>query len=66
MEVAGFPAVTVRLNGRTPITSSTGRTAAKTKLGNLVLLCRRHHRQVHEQGWRLVSEMGGSLQALPP
>jgi len=38
----------------------------ETKLGNLVLLCRRHHRQVHEQGWRLVSEMGGSLQALPP
>ncbi|MGI8564502.1 MAG: DUF222 domain-containing protein [Candidatus Dormibacter sp.] len=38
----------------------------ETKLGNLVLLCRRHHRQVHEQGWRLMREMGGSLQALPP
>ncbi|MBJ7602701.1 MAG: DUF222 domain-containing protein [Candidatus Dormibacteraeota bacterium] len=38
----------------------------ETELGNLVLLCRRHHRQVHEQGWRLASDEGGSLRAVPP
>jgi len=27
-----------------------------TDLDNLVLLCRRHHRSVHEGGWRIVTE----------
>jgi len=35
------------------ITSNTGRTAAKTKLINLVTLCRFHHRLVHEGGVRV-------------
>lgn len=35
-------------------------------LDNLVLLCRVHHRLVHEGGWRLSPGPSGSLQALPP
>ena len=30
-----------------------------TKLNNLVLLCRRHHRRVHEDGWRVCSDTSG-------
>jgi hypothetical protein len=30
-----------------------------TNLGNLVLLCRRHHRAVHEGGFRIFSDIGG-------
>ena len=37
-----------------------------TKLFNLILLCRRHHRLVHEGRWRLVQVGEGLLQALPP
>ena len=37
-----------------------------TTLDNLALLCRLHHRRVHEQGWRLVREPGGHLRAVPP
>jgi hypothetical protein len=33
---------------------------------NLVLLCRLHHRAVHEGGWRLHVTADGALQALPP
>ncbi|HEV2216452.1 MAG TPA: DUF222 domain-containing protein [Candidatus Dormibacteraeota bacterium] len=33
---------------------------------NLILLCRRHHRLVHEGRWRLVSAGDGVLQAVPP
>lgn len=32
----------------------------ETKLSNLVLLCRRHHRRVHEDGWRVCSDRTGS------
>ena len=32
-----------------------------TTLSNLVLLCRRHHRAVHEEGYQLDSEPGGEL-----
>ncbi|MDX1647786.1 MAG: DUF222 domain-containing protein [Longimicrobiales bacterium] len=28
----------------------------ETKLSNLVLLCRRHHRRVHEEGWEVCSD----------
>jgi hypothetical protein len=31
-----------------------------TKLDNLVLLCRRHHRRVHEDGWRVCSDRTGA------
>ena len=32
----------------------------ETKLSNLVLLCRRHHRRVHEGGWRVCSDVHGT------
>jgi hypothetical protein len=37
-----------------------------TALSNLVLLCRPHHRMVHEEGWRLVGTAQGSVDAVPP
>jgi hypothetical protein len=37
-----------------------------TDLANLVLLCRAHHRAVHEGGWRLDRDPGGRLTATPP
>jgi hypothetical protein len=37
-----------------------------TVLKNLVLLCRRHHRKVHEEGWRLVVVGDGVIDAVPP
>lgn len=36
-----------------------------TSLDNLVLLCRNHHRKVHENGWRLVQRTG-SWELVPP
>ena len=36
----------------TPITSITGSNGGETQLGNLVTLCRRHHRFVHEYGFQ--------------
>jgi hypothetical protein len=33
---------------------------------NLVLLCRRHHYRVHEEGWQLSWGDGGQLVAVPP
>jgi hypothetical protein len=33
---------------------------------NLVLLCRRHHRMVHEEGWRLAWSEDRELIAVPP
>ena len=38
----------------------------KHVMKNLVLLCRRHHRMVHEQGWRLVVVGDGDVAAEPP
>jgi hypothetical protein len=38
----------------------------KTVLVNLVLLCRRHHRAVHEGGWRLRRDADGTVTATPP
>ena len=38
----------------------------ETTLANTVLLCRPHHRKVHEGGWRLVTTAKGELRALPP
>jgi hypothetical protein len=37
-----------------------------TDLDNLVLLCRAHHRAVHEGGWRLQRQHDGRLTATPP
>jgi hypothetical protein len=37
-----------------------------TKLFNLILMCRRHHRLVHEGRWHLVRAGDGLLQAVPP
>jgi hypothetical protein len=37
-----------------------------TDLANLALLCRAHHRAVHEGGWRLQRDPDGRLTATPP
>lgn len=37
-----------------------------TDLDNLVLLCHRHHRNVHEGGWQLVRGGDGQLMTVPP
>jgi hypothetical protein len=37
-----------------------------TKMFNLVLMCRRHHRLVHEGRWQLIRAGDGLLQAVPP
>ena len=37
-----------------------------TDLDNLALLCRAHHRAVHEGGWRLGRDPDGRLTATPP
>src|SRR6266550_3444336 len=36
-----------------------------TALPNLALLCRPHHRMVHEEGWRLVRHEDGRFSAMP-
>jgi hypothetical protein len=38
----------------------------KTVMDNLVLLCRRHHRKVHEEGWQLGITADGNIAAEPP
>jgi hypothetical protein len=37
-----------------------------TDLANLALVCRTHHRAVHEGGWRLGRDPDGRLTATPP
>jgi hypothetical protein len=37
-----------------------------TDLSNLALLCRAHHRAVHEGGWRLIRGPDGRFSATPP
>jgi Domain of unknown function (DUF222)/HNH endonuclease len=37
-----------------------------TSLANLVLLCRTHHRAVHEGGWRLARQPSGQVTLAPP
>jgi len=37
-----------------------------TRMFNLVLMCRRHHRLVHEGRWQLIRAGDGLLQAVPP
>jgi hypothetical protein len=37
-----------------------------TDLDNLVLLCHRHHRMVHEGGWQLVRSEDDEMLAMPP
>ena len=38
----------------------------ETDVGNLVLLCRRHHRLVHEGGWQLIKTDDGELVTVAP
>ena len=38
----------------------------KHVMDNLILLCRRHHRMVHEEGWQLVVTAEGNIVALMP
>lgn len=38
----------------------------KTELKNLVLLCRRHHRRVHEEGYRVCQDVRGQLVFFTP
>ena len=38
----------------------------KTEMDNLLLLCRRHHRMVHEEGWTLAWNDDRELLAVPP
>ena len=38
----------------------------RTALDNLVLLCRRHHRAVHEEGYRITIDAAGDLKFLRP
>ncbi|TME77828.1 MAG: HNH endonuclease [Chloroflexi bacterium] len=40
--------------------------AGPTKLDNLGLVCRTHHRKVHEEGWKLRREKDGRWIATPP
>ncbi len=37
-----------------------------TALENLVLLCHRHHRLVHEGGWQLIRKLDGTLATVAP
>lgn len=37
-----------------------------TALDNLALLCRRHHRLVHERGWQVALNRDGSIDFSPP
>jgi HNH endonuclease len=37
-----------------------------TDLANLALLCRAHHRAIHEGGWRLTHDPDGQWTATPP
>jgi hypothetical protein len=38
----------------------------ETNLDNLALLCRRHHRFVHEDGWRMSQDHHGAFTFTPP
>jgi uncharacterized protein DUF222/HNH endonuclease len=38
----------------------------ETNLDNLVLLCRRHHRMVHEAGWQLIKTDDGQVITIAP
>ena len=48
------------------ITSIIGRTGGPTTLSNLALLCRRHHRAVHEEGYQVDRQPDGALQFRRP
>ncbi len=37
-----------------------------TDLSNLILLCHRHHRMVHEGGWQIVKSNDGRMLTIPP
>ena len=52
--------------GAKPTISATGCMAAPPTWTNLALICRAHHRAVHEGGWRLTRDPDGRLTATPP
>jgi hypothetical protein len=37
-----------------------------SELDNLILLCHRHHRMVHESGWQIVRGQDGQILTIPP
>ncbi|MGH3321795.1 MAG: HNH endonuclease signature motif containing protein [Streptosporangiaceae bacterium] len=37
-----------------------------TSLGNLILMCRFHHRYVHEAGWQIKTTPDGHHEFIPP
>jgi hypothetical protein len=37
-----------------------------TDLDNLILLCYRHHRMVHEGNWQLVKQADETILTIPP
>ena len=58
--VAGFRAATAA--SPRGIISVTGRKAARPRSRILALLCRRHHRAVHEEGYHVDRDPDGTLQ----
>jgi 5-methylcytosine-specific restriction protein A len=40
------------------ITSANGSTAAKTNIEDLLMLCRSHHRMIHQSGWEVRMHLG--------
>ena len=60
-----FPGCGLPLRRRA-ITCATGRKGGPTTLSNLALLCRRHHRAVHEEGYQVDREPDGALQFRRP
>jgi hypothetical protein len=63
---ASSPAATAHHRGPTPTTCSTWADGGPTSLDNLALLCRRHHRTVHERRWQLTRRPDGKWAAAPP
>jgi hypothetical protein len=59
-----FPGVAS--NSVRAITSATGPTAGPTTLSNLAMLCRRHHRAVHEEGYQVERQPDGELRFRSP
>ena len=66
MGTAGGRVASGRLPGVTVITWSTGSMAGRPTSENMVLLCRRHHRMVHEGGWQLIKTADQQVVTIAP